>query len=123
MVSEFALLEGRQPRVMLSSVLSLENDAEISDFAVSLSGLGFDVDVGPVARNPRQLGLNALENDVDVLILFRLGPGAKADFQLGLQEFLRQQGRDDLLTIHDPSGLSFSKVLNRLIKWLSEIQE
>ena len=124
MVSEFALLEGRQPRVMLSSALSLENDAKVSDFAVSLSGLGFDVDVGPVARNPRQLGLNALENDVDVLILFQVNAvGDRVDFQLRLQEFLRQQGRDDLLTIYNPSGLSYSKVLDRLIKWLSEIRE
>jgi hypothetical protein len=61
---------------------------------------------------------------VDVLILFRVNSvGEESDFQLRLQEFLRQQGRDDLLTIHNPSGLSFSEVLVRLIKWLSEIHE
>ncbi len=123
LVSEFARLEGRQPRVMLSSVLPLDEEEEISDFAVSLSGLGFDVDIGPVARSFEQLGLNALESDVDVLILFRLDHGDEGNFQMRLKEFVKQKGCDDLLILYDPSGLSSSHVLKMLEKWLAGILE
>jgi methylmalonyl-CoA mutase len=122
-VTEFARLEGRQPRVMLSSFEPHEGDEKSSDLAVFLSDLGFDVDIGPVVQGPDQLGMNALENDVDVLILFRLKQEDHPDFLSALRGFLEQEGCEEMVVFDDSCEMSGSSVLKRLRAWLSGILE
>lgn len=119
LVAEFALLEGRQPRAMISSCLSV--DESISELAVFLADSGFNVDIGPSVKGFRELGLNALENDADVLLLSNLNPGDRMKFSKNLTEFFRQNGRDDLLLIQEPADLSKKKIPEVLSDWLSRL--
>jgi len=126
LVEEFAALEGRQPRAMVSSSLPLAGDERNEETAVFLSDLGFNVDVGPYFHSERELVSNATENDVDVLILSKVNQLNQTDFMAKLKDVLREKGRSDLIVIpmsSDPTTtpLSASDLSRKLETALSHL--
>lgn len=126
LVEEFAALEGRQPRAMVSSSLPLAGDERNEENAVFLSDLGFNVDVGPYFHSERELVSNATENDVDVLILSKVNQLNQTDFMAKLKDVLREKGRSDLIVIpmsSDPTTtpLSASDLSRKLETALSHL--
>jgi methylmalonyl-CoA mutase len=126
LVEEFAALEGRQPRAMVSSSLPLAGDERNEETAVFLSDLGFNVDVGPYFHSERELVSNATENDVDILILSKVNQLNQTDFMAKLKDVLREKGRSDLIVIpmsSDPTTtpLSASDLSRKLETALSHL--
>ncbi|WKK64888.1 hypothetical protein [Lutimonas zeaxanthinifaciens] len=65
----FSELEGRRPRIMIGSFSDSDNSSGyLKRIANSISDMGFDVDISPRIHSAKKFAMNALENDVDVLL-------------------------------------------------------
>jgi len=93
-------------------------DEKIKEISVDLAGLGFDVDIGIPFVSFVQLGMNALENDADFLIL--LGPEGNQgkDFVIHLEQFLSEKGCSDLMILHLPLDFTPDLIKKELSSWL-----
>ena len=120
LVKKFSMLEGRQPRVMVCRSQEYEADSKINEISVELADLGFDVDIGIPFNSVGKLGMNAIENDVDVLILFRKEDNSDSDFISNLEEFLSQNGYSDVLIMNQPTDFSPPDFKGDLVIWLKQ---
>ena len=99
LTAEFARHEGRQPRVMVTSRAKGQEDSRIHEAAVLLANYGFNVDLGPAFRKEQELVSNALENDVDLLVLIGLEAGLTEELERDLEDLLARLGRADMIMI------------------------
>jgi len=74
-VREFALQEGRQPRIMVAKMGQDGHDRGAKVVATGYADLGFDVDVGPLFQTPEETAKQAVENDVHILGVSSLAAG------------------------------------------------
>ncbi len=121
LVNKFSMLEGRQPRVMVCRSQEYEADSKINETSVDLAGFGFDVDIGIPYDSFAKLGMNAIENDVDVLVLFTKEDDSDRDFISNLAGFLSQNGYSDILIINKPQGSLPLDFAGELIAWLRQV--
>jgi methylmalonyl-CoA mutase len=119
-VEKFSRLEGRQPRVMVCRNRGYEVDSKINEVSVDLAGFGFDVDIGIPFDSFRKLGMNAIENDVDVLVLFGKEDNPGPDFISNLKEFLSQNGYSDVLIVKHSPDFSPLDLRGDLVNWLKQ---
>lgn len=120
LVRRFSVLEGRQPRAMVSHSRDCESTNKIRKLSVELAGFGFDVDIGTPFESYEKVGMNAIENDADLLILMGGESGPKREFTSDLKKFLSGKGYSDLFILSQ-SGLTDSDDLVKiLITWLRE---
>ena len=95
-VNQFAALNGRRPRVLVSHFGPSGQRRTLNQVAAIFAQRGFDVDIGPICQSPHQTALMAIENDVHMVCLLY-------DFdrqpQIGneLINALRAQNSDDIL--------------------------
>lgn len=95
-VNQFAALNGRRPRVLVSLIGPSGQRRALNRVADIFAQRGFDVDIGPICQSPHQAALMAIENDVHMVCLL-------CDFdrqpQIGneLIDALRAQNSDDIL--------------------------
>jgi len=120
LIDEFAALEGRQPRVMVCRRRSASDESKINSIAVKLAGFGFDVDIGIPFESSDKLGMNAIENDTDALVLFGLDINPDEDFISELQALLSRKGYSDLLILYRDNDINVPNLFNRLENWLRE---
>ena len=66
-VEEFALGQGRRPRILVAKLGQDGHDRGAKVIATGLADLGFDVDIGPLFQTPEEAAKQALENDVHVI--------------------------------------------------------
>ena len=119
LVQKFSVFEGRQPRVMVCRPASYQDDADINKLAVELAGQGFDVDIGVPFDSVPQLGMNALENDSDILILIE--PGLEeVEFVENLNRFLIKNGQSGILILSKSQEISISSIRSEIHNWLSK---
>lgn len=123
LVRKFARLEGRQPRAMVSSRLPLTGDEKIEETAVLLADLGFNVDIGPFFKVEQELVANAVENDVDVLIVSKITEHSRnqAEFIDNSNDLLNKRGRKDLLLIHGSHDLTDLDLIGQLESALAQL--
>lgn len=121
LVHEFASLEGRQPRVMLSSRLPLDGDERIQELAVLLADVGFDVDIGPYFKESHELVVNATENDVDVLILSKIDSADQMDFKASMKKLLNEAGRSDLVIVPGAVTMKGPELVQKLETILNDL--
>ncbi|MEQ8926204.1 MAG: methylmalonyl-CoA mutase family protein, partial [Fulvivirga sp.] len=95
---EFALLEGRRPRIMVAKMGQDGHDRGAKVIATSFADLGFDVDIGPLFQTPSEVAKQAAENDVHVIGASSLAAGHKTLIP-ELIEALKELGRDDIMVI------------------------
>lgn len=74
-VREFALQEGRQPRILVAKMGQDGHDRGAKVVATGYADLGFDVDVGPLFQTPEETAKQAVENDVHILGISSLAAG------------------------------------------------
>jgi methylmalonyl-CoA mutase len=74
---EFAVLEGRQPRILVAKMGQDGHDRGAKVVATSFADLGFDVDVGPLFQTPEEVAKQAVENDVHLVGVSSLAAGHK----------------------------------------------
>jgi methylmalonyl-CoA mutase len=98
LADEFAVLEGRRPRIMIAKMGQDGHDRGAKVIATSFADLGFDVDIGPLFQTPAEAAKQAVENDVHVLGVSSLAAGHKTLVPQVIQE-LKQYGRDDIMVV------------------------
>lgn len=94
----FAVLEGRRPRIMVAKMGQDGHDRGAKIIATSFADLGFDVDVGALFQTPAEVAKQCVENDVHILGISSLAAGHKTLIPQVIEE-LKKFGRDDIMII------------------------
>ncbi|WP_010297239.1 methylmalonyl-CoA mutase [Candidatus Odyssella thessalonicensis] len=97
-VKQFALKEGRQPRILLAKLGQDGHDRGIKIIATAFADAGFDVDLGPLFMTPAEVVKQAIENDVHVIGISSLAAGHKTLIPQLIEE-LKQEGATDIKVI------------------------
>ena len=77
LADDFAVLEGRRPRIMIAKLGQDGHDRGAKVVATGYADLGFDVDIGPLFQTPQEATKQAVENDVHILGISSLAAGHK----------------------------------------------
>lgn len=95
---QFALKEGRRPRILVAKMGQDGHDRGAKVIATSFADLGFDVDIGPLFQTPEEVAMQAAENDVHIVGASSLAGGHKTLIP-ELIEALKKIGRDDIMVV------------------------
>ncbi|PCJ65883.1 MAG: methylmalonyl-CoA mutase [Bacteroidetes bacterium] len=95
---EFAVRDGRRPRILVAKMGQDGHDRGAKIIATAFADLGFDVDIGPLFQTPAEVAKQAMENDVHVLGVSSLAAGHKTLMPEVVQE-LKKQGMDNVLVV------------------------
>lgn len=98
MADEFAVLDGRRPRIMIAKMGQDGHDRGAKVIATSFADLGFDVDIGPLFQTPAEAAKQAVENDVHILGISSLAAGHKTLVPQVIEE-LKKFGREDIMIV------------------------
>nr|WP_299383765.1 methylmalonyl-CoA mutase [Allomuricauda sp.] len=98
MADEFAVNEGRRPRIMVAKMGQDGHDRGAKVVATGYADLGFDVDIGPLFQTPEEVAKQAVENDVHVLGISSLAGGHKTLVPEVVKE-LQKHNREDIMVI------------------------
>ncbi len=98
MTDEFAVREGRRPRIMIAKMGQDGHDRGAKVVATAYADMGFDVDVGPLFQTPEETAKQAVENDVHVVGMSSLAGGHKTLLPQLVEE-LKKLGREDIIVI------------------------
>jgi methylmalonyl-CoA mutase len=94
-VDDFAVLEGRRPRVLVAKLGQDGHDRGARVVASGLADLGFDVDIGPLFQTPEEVARQAIDNDVHAVGVSTLAGGHRTLLPALIEE-LRRQGAIDI---------------------------
>ena len=95
-INDFAVAQGRRPRVMISKLGQDGHDRGAKVVATAFADLGFDVDMGPLFQTPEECARQAIENDVHAVGVSTLAAGHKTLVPAIIAE-LKKQGADDII--------------------------
>ncbi len=95
-IADFAVAQGRRPRVMISKLGQDGHDRGAKVVATAFADLGFDVDMGPLFQTPEECARQAIENDVHAVGVSTLAAGHKTLVPAIIAE-LKKQGADDIV--------------------------
>jgi methylmalonyl-CoA mutase len=95
---QFALIEGRRPRIMIAKMGQDGHDRGAKVIATSFADLGFDVDMGPLFQTPQEAAKQAVENDVHIIGVSSLAAGHKTLIP-SLIQALKAYERDDIMIV------------------------
>ncbi len=98
LTDNFALKEGRRPRIMIAKMGQDGHDRGAKVVATGYADCGFDVDMGPLFQTPAEAARQAVENDVHVLGVSSLAAGHKTLVPQVIEE-LKRLGRGDIVVI------------------------
>jgi len=98
LADEFAILEGRRPRIMIAKLGQDGHDRGAKVIATSFADLGFDVDIGPLFQTPEEAARQATENDVHILGISSLAAGHKTLVPQAIKA-LEDLGREDIMVV------------------------
>ncbi len=98
LADEFAVLEGRRPRIMIAKMGQDGHDRGAKVVATGYADIGFDVDIGPLFQTPAEAARQAVENDVHILGVSSLAAGHKTLVPQVIEE-LKKLGREDIMVI------------------------
>ena len=98
LADNFASLEGRRPRIMVSKVGQDGHDRGAKVIAAGFADIGFDVDISPLFQTPEEVVQQALDNDVHLIGISSLAAGHKTLIPKIIEE-LKARQRDDILVI------------------------
>jgi len=98
LADEFAIKEGRRPRIMIAKMGQDGHDRGAKVVATGYADLGFDVDIGPLFQTPAEAAKQAVENDVHILGVSSLAAGHKTLVPQVIAD-LKKHGREDIMVI------------------------
>jgi methylmalonyl-CoA mutase len=99
LADEFAILEGRRPRIMVAKLGQDGHDRGAKVIATAFADLGFDVDIGPLFQTPEEAARQAAENDVHILGISSLAAGHKTLVPQTIAALQRMDRGDILLVV------------------------
>jgi methylmalonyl-CoA mutase len=97
-VENFALSEGRRPRMLVCKLGQDGHDRGARAIATAFADIGFDVDIGPLFQTPEEAVREAIENDVHVIGISSQAAGHKTLVPQVI-EGLRKEGAEDIIVI------------------------
>jgi methylmalonyl-CoA mutase len=74
-INAFSEKEGRHPRILVAKMGQDGHDRGAKVIASGFADLGFDVDVGPLFSTPKEVALQAIDNDVHIVGVSSLAAG------------------------------------------------
>jgi methylmalonyl-CoA mutase len=95
---EFAALDGRRPRILIAKMGQDGHDRGAKVIATSFADLGFDVDIGPLFQTPKEVAVQAAENDVHIIGASSLAGGHKTLIPELIEE-LKKINRGDIMVV------------------------
>jgi methylmalonyl-CoA mutase len=95
-IAEFALAQGRRPRVMIAKLGQDGHDRGAKVVATAFADLGFDVDIGPLFQTAEECARQAIENDVHAVGVSTLAAGHKT-LVPAIIDSLKAQGANDII--------------------------
>lgn len=98
LADQFALQEGRRPRIMIAKMGQDGHDRGAKVVATGYADVGFDVDIGPLFQTPKEVAKQAVENDVHILGVSSLAAGHKTLVPQVIEE-LKKLNREDILVV------------------------
>jgi methylmalonyl-CoA mutase len=98
LTDEFAVMEGRRPRIMIAKMGQDGHDRGAKVVATGYADIGFDVDIGPLFQTPAETARQAVENDVHIIGVSSLAAGHKTLVPQLIDE-LKKLGREDIMVI------------------------
>ncbi len=98
LADDFAVSEGRRPRIMIAKLGQDGHDRGAKVVATAYADLGFDVDIGPLFQTPEEAAKQAVENDVHIIGMSSLAAGHKTLLPQLIGE-LKKLGREDIVVI------------------------
>jgi methylmalonyl-CoA mutase len=94
---DFAVKDGRRPRILVSKMGQDGHDRGAKIIATAFADLGFDVDIGPLFQTPAEVAKQAMENDVHVLGVSSLAAGHKTLMPEVIRELKKLEMNDVLV--------------------------
>ena len=98
LADKFAEADGRRPRILVAKMGQDGRDRGAKVIATGFADLGFDVDIGPLFQTPKEVALQAAENDVHILGVSSLANGHKTLVPQVIAE-LMALGRADIMVV------------------------
>ncbi|UXP32187.1 methylmalonyl-CoA mutase [Reichenbachiella agarivorans] len=98
LVEQVRELDGRNPRILVAKMGQDGHDRGAKIIATSFADMGFDVDLSPLFQMPKEVAMQALDNDVHIVGISSLAGGHKTLIPQLIEE-LKLQGREDILVI------------------------
>jgi len=98
LVKKIEALDGRRPRILVAKMGQDGHDRGAKVVATSFADLGFDVDIGPLFQTPKEVAIQAAENDVHIIGISSLAAGHKTLIPQMIDE-LRKIGAEDIMVI------------------------
>jgi methylmalonyl-CoA mutase len=95
---EFAVAEGRRPRILVAKMGQDGHDRGQKVIASAFADLGFDVDVGPLFQTPEEVARQAIEADVHIVGVNSLAAG-HLSLVPALKAALTEAGREDIMIV------------------------
>jgi methylmalonyl-CoA mutase len=96
--NQFAELAGRRPRILVAKIGQDGHDRGAKVIATGFADIGFDVDIGPLFQTPKEVAMQAIENDVHVVGISSLAAGHKTLIPQLITE-LKLLGREDIMVV------------------------
>ncbi len=90
--------KGRRPRIMVAKMGQDGHDRGARVIAASFADMGFDVDIAPLFQTPKEVAMQAIENDVHILGVSSLAAGHKTLIPLLIKE-LSELNRKDIMVV------------------------
>jgi methylmalonyl-CoA mutase len=97
-VEEFAVDQGRRPRLLVAKMGQDGHDRGAKVIATAFADLGFDVDVGTLFQTPEEVARDAVENDVHLVGVSSQAAGHKTLVPELISE-LKKAGGNDILVV------------------------
>ncbi|MEQ6120977.1 methylmalonyl-CoA mutase [Reichenbachiella sp. MALMAid0571] len=98
LVKKIEALDGRRPRILVAKMGQDGHDRGAKIVATSFADLGFDVDIGPLFQTPKEVAVQAAENDVHIIGISSLAAGHKTLIPQMMEE-LHKIGAEDIMVI------------------------
>jgi methylmalonyl-CoA mutase len=95
---DFAVAEGRRPRILVAKMGQDGHDRGQKVIASAFADLGFDVDVGPLFQTPDEVARQAIEADVHIVGVNSLAAG-HLTLVPALKAALAELGREDIMVV------------------------
>ena len=96
LVEQFAVQEGRRPRILIAKMGQDGHDRGQKVIATAFADLGFDVDIGPLFSTPAEAARQAVENDAHIVGASSLAAGHLTLIP-ELRDALAAEGREDIM--------------------------
>ncbi|MEQ9288202.1 MAG: methylmalonyl-CoA mutase [Cyclobacteriaceae bacterium] len=91
-------LDGRRPRILVAKMGQDGHDRGAKVIATSFADLGFDVDIGPLFQTPKEVAVQAAENDVHIIGISSLAAGHKTLIPKLFEE-LKSIGAENVMVV------------------------